>query len=346
MKRSGRKFRLADRSRLVGTIVGAALVLGALPGHAADHVKAGVVRSMSGSPAFIGKDKGFFAAEGIDLEIVFFDSAQPISVAVASGDIDFGNTGLTAAFFNLAAQGALRILVSGTWETPGFQSTGFLVSNQAYAAGLTSLKDIGGRNAAITQSGTPLHYLLARAADKYGIDFKTIKILLLQSNPNVASALTGGQTDVAVQTVAPAYNVIEKGGARLLGWVGDELGRSQSEALFTSTKTANERGDLVKRYLTAYRKALAYFHDAFADANDKRRDGPTAPEVVAIAAKYLEQSPEVIKKGLPFFDPQGRIVEDDFVRVADWYRGQGMLKSELDVKGLIDKRYALIVGAK
>src|SRR5579862_9004835 len=197
---------------------------------AADHVKIGVVRSLGGAPAYVALAKGYFAAEGLDAELLFFDSAQPISVAVASGDADFGTTGLTAAFFNLAAQGALKIISSSTWETPGFQNSGFLVSNQAYAAGLTSLKDIRGRTAAITQSGTPLHYLLAQAAAKYGIDFASLRVLLLQSNPNVATALTGGQTDIAVQTAGPAYAVISKGGARLLGWAGDELPRQQGEA--------------------------------------------------------------------------------------------------------------------
>ncbi len=326
-------------------LLAVSLLLAGAPLHrgtAADHVKIGVVRSLSGTPVYVAKAKGFFADEGLDAELVFFESAQPISVAVASGDADFGTTGLTAAFFNLASQGALRIIGSSTWETPGFQNTGFLVSNQAYVAGLTSLKDIGGHSAAITQSGTPLHYILALAAAKYGIDFQSMRVLLLQSNPNVATALTGGQVDIAMQTAAPAYALIAKGGARLLGWAGDELPREQSEALFTSTRMANERGEVVTRYLHAYREATAYIHDAVADANDRRRDGPAAAEVIAIAAKAIDQSPDVVKQGFPFFDPQARIVERNFSDLAAWYKAQNMLKGELDVKALIDTRYAIV----
>ena len=309
---------------------------------AANKVKIGVVRSLGGAPAYIALAKGYFAAEGLDAELVFFESAQPVSVAVAGGDVDFGTTGLTAAFFNLASQGTLRIISSSTWETPGFQNSGFLVSNQAYAAGLTALKDIGGHTAAITQSGTPLHYLLAQAAAKYQIDFATMRVLLLQSNPNVATALTGGQTDVAVQTAGPAYAVIGKGGARLLGWAGDELPRQQGEAVFTSAKMANEHGDVVSRYMRAYRKAMAYVHAAFADDSDKRRDGPAADEIVALTAKYIDQSPDIVKRGFPFFDPEGRIVAQNYVDLAAWYKAQGMLKGEVDMMTLIDRRYALL----
>jgi NitT/TauT family transport system substrate-binding protein len=332
---------------LTGLMLGAGLAIAAAtPSFAADKVKAGVVRSMGGSPNFLGKAKGFFAEQGIDVDIVFFDSAQPIAIAVASGDCDVGATGLTAAFFNLAGQGTLKIIGSGTWEHPGFQSIGFLVSNQAYDAGLHSLKDIGGKKGAITQSGTPLQYGIALAAKKYHIDYNTIQILLLQSNPNVGTALTGGQTDFAVQTVVPAYTVVNKGGAKLLGWEGDELPPQQNEAFFSSTRMINERGDVLRRYLIGYRKAMAYFHDAFADANDKRRDGPTADEVEQIAAKALEQPIEQIKLGLPFFDRQGRLVERDFVELAAWYKSQGMIKGDINVGAMIDRKNAIMVAPK
>ncbi|HEX4193901.1 MAG TPA: ABC transporter substrate-binding protein [Stellaceae bacterium] len=328
---------------LTALLMGSALALAvtAAPSLANDKVKAGVVRSMGGSPNYVGKEKGFFAAQGIDVDIVFFDSAQPISVAVASGDCDVGTTGVTAAFFNLAAQGALRIIGSGTWEHPGFQSIGYLVSNQAYDAGLHSLKDIAGKKAAITQSGTPLQYAIALAADKYHIDYSKIQVLLLQSNPNVGTALTGGQTDFAVQTVVPAYSVINKGGAKLLGWEGDQVPNEQNEAFFTSVKMMNERPDVLKRYLIAYRQAMTYLHDAFADESDKRRDGPNANEAEEIAAKSLDQPLAQIKLGVPFFDAQGRLVEQDFVKLAAWYKSQGMIKGDIDVPAMIDRRDAI-----
>jgi NitT/TauT family transport system substrate-binding protein len=337
---------------LAALLLGSALIAGsAAPSRAADpikpdHIKDGIVTSMGGLPNFIGKEKGFFAEENIDTEIVFFDAAQPIAIAVASGDIDFGTTGLTAAFFNLAQQGSLRMLGSGTWEHPTFQSIGFLVSNGAYASGLHSLKDIAGRKAGITQSGTPLQYAIALAAKKYDIDYSKLQIVLLQSNPNVGTALTGNQVDFATQTVVPAYDVIKKGGAKLLGWQGDELPPQQNEMLFTSTKLVNDKAELLTRYMRAYRKSMAYLHDAFADANDKRRDGANADEVMNIAAKYLKQPVEQLKEGVPFFSTDGRIDEDNVATLMAWYKSQGMMKGDVAADALIDKRDAVMVTKK
>lgn len=44
----------------------------ALPSIAAEQIKIGVVRSNGGIPSIIAKEKGYFAAEGIDAQLVFF----------------------------------------------------------------------------------------------------------------------------------------------------------------------------------------------------------------------------------------------------------------------------------
>src|SRR3546814_11392351 len=66
----------------------------------------------STAPVFIAKERGYFDAEGIDLEIKTFNAAQAVAVAVASGDADFGITAFTGGFFNLAGKGALKVIAA------------------------------------------------------------------------------------------------------------------------------------------------------------------------------------------------------------------------------------------
>jgi len=84
---------------------------------------------------------------------------------------------------------------------------------------------------------------------------------------------------------------VAKGDIRRLGWVGDLTPGWTGSALFTSTKTANGRGDLVKRFLIAYRKGTHDYHEAFATADEKRKDGPTAPAIIALLAKFTDTAP-------------------------------------------------------
>ncbi len=319
------------------------LSLAAGSASALDHIKIGVVHSLGGASAFVAEAKGYFKEEGLDAELVFFTSAAPIAVAGASGDIDFGSTGMTAAFCNLAHAGTLRIIGSGSWEHPGFETIGFLVSNQAYAAGLHSLKELKGHSVGITQLGTPLHYDLARVLKKYAIPLDSIKVLALQSNPNVASALKGGQVDAAVQTTSNIYSLVAKGDAKVLGWVADEFGSGQSAVTFTTGKMAKEHPDIVRRFLKAFRKGGATWDAGFTDAHGNRKDQPSAPEMIDIVAKALHEPPEVIKRGIGYFDPDDRLVLSDVQDALDWYQEQGMLKTHIDAASMIDKRFAIFV---
>ncbi len=306
-----------------------------------DHVKIGIVSSLGSAPIFVAVEKGYFKDEGLEVEFVPFQSAQPVAVAAASGDIDFGSTGLTMAFFTLANQGALKLIGAGTWEHAGFYGLGFIASNQAFAAGVKSFEDLGGHSVAITQVGTALHYNLGIVLAKHGVDLKTVRVLPLQSNPNIASAIMGGQADAAVLSAANVLALVDKGNAHLLGWLADEFSYGQGDGTFTSTKVANERPDAVRHFLAAFRKGERSWDEAFLDADGKRANQATAPEMIAIAAHYLSQPLAVIELGVPYFDPLARVSVPDIQRALDWYEAQGMLKTHIDAENFIDRRYAI-----
>lgn len=335
--------RLAFRMAIFVATVMLCRGIGVPPATAADQIKIGVVQSQGGASAFVAAAKGYFTAEGLDAKLVLFNSAAPIAVAAAAGDIDFASTALTAAFCNLAYEGTLRIIGSGGWERPGFQTIGFLVSNQAYAAGLHSFKDLKGHSVAITQLGTPLEYDLARILKKYGMAPSDVHVIPLQSNQNIASALKGGEVDVGVQTVANVYALVARGDAKLLGWIADEMGAGQSTITFTTGQMAKEHPDIVRRFLAAFAKGGATWDAAFLDAEGERKNQPDADEMIGIVAKALNEPPAVVARGVGYFDPQNRIALSNIQDVLDWYQANGKIKTHMDATALIDQRFATYV---
>jgi NitT/TauT family transport system substrate-binding protein len=169
----------------------------------AEAIKIGIIRQPNGAALYVAQERGYFAAQGLDAAFVNFDSAQPIAVAVASGDIDFGVTALTAGFYNLAGQGVLRIIAAQTREQPGFRDQAWLLSARAGAAGLAALKDMPGHTIGVTQVGASSHYAIGLAAEKYGFAMSSLRVVPLQSISNLASALIGGQADLAAVTMTP-----------------------------------------------------------------------------------------------------------------------------------------------
>ncbi len=308
-------------------------------GAAAETIKIGTQKPVGG-PLYIAEAKGYYEAEGLTPDYVFFEAGEPIAVAAASGAIDFAVAGLTGGFYSLAGQGALRIIAGQTHEVPTFHANTVAASNRAYGAGLTSVKNLAGHSAAITQIGSAFHYDLGLLAEKYRFDLKSVKLMPLQSNPNAVAAVVGNSADVVV-TIAPwVMPAIQRGDAKLLAFIGDETPWQLSVA-FTATKTANDRSDTVERFLRALRKATRDYHDAFTAADGTRQDQATAPALLDILAKYTGQQPDILKLGLGYMDREARLDVKDVLHQIAWYRAQGMLKNDFDAEAVIDKRYTL-----
>jgi NitT/TauT family transport system substrate-binding protein len=308
---------------------------------AAEAIKIGAVKTGTTGVVFIAQERGYFAAEGVPAELVYFESAQPIAVAAASGAIDFGVTAPTGGLYNLAGQGAVKIIAGAVQEAPGFKSASYLVSSHAYDAGLHAFKDFAGHSFGVSQIGSPPHYALGLLADKYGFDIHGMRVVALQSIPNIGSALSGGQIDATILTASPAIQpAIERGDIKRLGWVGDET-PWQFNLTFTSTKTANERSDTVERFLRAYRHAARDYHDAFTGADGKETLGPGSADLLAIMAKYLGQTVDEAKLGIGYNDADERLDVKDVNHQVEWFKAQGMLKTDATGADMIDKRYAV-----
>jgi NitT/TauT family transport system substrate-binding protein len=325
---------------------GAVLMLGSAPADAGDPIRVGYVStSLASTPIVVADAKGYFMEEGLDAALVGFESSDAIALAVASGDVDFGTTGVSNPFFVLGKAGSLKIIGGDTTEHAGFHSIGFIASNQAYAAGLKSMTDAAGHSFGLTQIGSPLHYSLAVVLEKYGLDLKQVRVIALQSNSNVASALIGGQVDAAIMSSANLLAVVNRNnGGQRLSWLDDEMHYNVAlTGTVVSNKLAESRPESVRRFLAAFRRAAQSWDSAFVDANGTRADQPGAQEMIALVAKGLNQPIKVVIDGLNYIEPEARIAVSDVQRMVDWYEKMGMQKSHIDAKAMIEMRYAQLL---
>ena len=310
------------------------------PARADDLIKIGVVKNSVYGPFFIAETRGYFKAEKLDATLVMFDAALLMSPAVASGALDFAAGNASAAAYNLGGQGALRVIAGFAEDRPGFQLFAFVASNRAYGGGLKSLAALPGHSVAVQALGAAAAYTLSLIETKYHLDPARIRKLPLQSNSNIISAVTGGTADASIGPATQIMPVVTRGEAKLLAFTGDEV-QWQLGTIYTAKKTADERHDVVERFLAAYRRGVHDYDDAFVDAAGERREGADAPAILAILAKYLDQPPEALQPALGYVNEGGHLDVKDIQRQIAWYRSQGMIKSDIDADATIDKRYVI-----
>ena len=329
------------RLAVAGLMALTAVVASSSEGRCQEPLKAkiGVLRLSSSAPVFIAQDKGYFKEAGLDIELKFFDAAQPIAVATASGDVDFGVTAFTAGLYNLAGKGALKVIGGMSREKAGYPLIGYFASNNAHASGLKTPKDLAGKRIAVTQTGSSFHYSLGLLADKYGFKLAEIKVLPMQSLSNAAAALKGETVDAALLPVSTARKLIDDGGARLLGWVGDET-PWQLGAVFASPKALGNK-PLVTKLLAALVRADREYHDVIlasikdgkADINDKTRP------LLEIIAKYTNLPVEQVVGNCAYIDPDGKLDVKNVANQIEWMQEQGFVDKGFGVDAIIAREF-------
>ena len=312
------------------------------PADAADRARIGVLPFTSHSAAFIGVEKGYFAEAGLDVELVTFQAAGPMAVAIASNDIDFGVTAISGALINLAAKGAVKVIGGALTEEKGVDGQKILASNKAFAEGLTSPAALKGRSWGMTGTGSSFHYMISQIAAKEGFSAADLSLKPLQKVGAIIGALKSGQIDAWSIVPHIAKGLAGSGGAKIIGDVADYIDGYQVTVIFTSTRNAAERRGLTERFLAAYGRGIADFNAAMVD----RSEGADALEATTrlihkyvYASRPYEKAKGPIQAGSMRLQPGARLNLGSVAHQLAWFQSEGLVDGAIATDQLVDDSY-------
>lgn len=192
-------------------------------------------------------DNGYFAEEGLEVELVQFTSGATELAAMASGDIDIGYLGVGAHVF--APQGQCIILALDSTDLSGEILT-------RADSGIKTMEDLKGKNVAIS-AGTTSELVLSMALQLNGMEKSDVKMINMDASGKVTSFMTGKIDAISIE--APYTDQIRKEmGAEnviTLSCSADFL----PEAVFTNSwvttqKFLDKNPDAVVKFLKAWLK--------------------------------------------------------------------------------------------
>lgn len=307
-----------------------------------ETIQVGALRLGSHAPNYIAYERSYFEDQNLDVEFVFFDAAQPMAVAIASGDVDFGLTAVSVALINLANRGAVKVIGGSLQEEPGIDGQLILASKQAYDNGLTRPEELAGHSYGITQAGSSFHYMASKIAESSGFETSELTMRPLQGVGNIIGALRTGQID--------AWSIVPNLGKPLadsdeivgIGWISDYIPDYQVTTIFTSTAIANEREELVNRFLAGYSRGVADHNNALVD---KTTDDAEAEAVMRIIAQYIaadqpfERSSVSIRNGAMRINEDGKMNVTNLRDQLEWFQREGLVSSDITFETVFDTRY-------
>lgn len=337
-------------SKIIRTIFSAALLTGAVSGPAMaesssaeqEAIKLGALRFGSHAPSFIAYERGYFEEQGLDVEFVYFDAAQPMAVAIASGDVDFGLTAISGGLINLANRGAVRVVGGALQEEPGIDGQMILASKEAYDQGLTSPDELKGHSFAITQAGSSFHYMASKIAQQSGFSTSDMKLTPLQKVGTIIGALRTGQVD--------AWSIVPNLGKSLsaapeiehIGWIADYIPDYQVTTVFTSTRNVENNRAQVERFLAGFSKGIADHNAALVD---KTASEAETEAVIRIIANYIaadqpfERAAESIRNGAMRINENARMNVSSLRDQLEWFQSEGLVSSDIEFETVVDTSF-------
>src|SRR6188768_3639810 len=159
--------------------------------------KLGYMKIVDVAAMFMAMDKGFFKAEGIELETVPMAGGAVIVQGVTSGDLQFGWTNVIS-LYQAAVEGFdFKLIAGGATNVRG--------SNETHAievlkdSRIQGPKDLQGKTVAVNTLNNIVHLMAMAWVDKYGGNSSKVKFVEIPF-PQMEPALVAGKIDaISVQ---------------------------------------------------------------------------------------------------------------------------------------------------
>ncbi|MCY6381634.1 ABC transporter substrate-binding protein [Hoeflea prorocentri] len=306
-------------------------------------VKVGALRFTSHSGSFIAFERGYFDEAGLDVEFEFFQAAQPMAVAIASGDVDYAVTAMSGGLVSLAQKGAVKVIGGALSEEDGIDGQKFLVSDAAFQAGVKTPKDLDGKKFAVTQAGSSFHYMGSKMAEAEGIE---LSFTPLQKVGAIIGAMKSGQVDGWSIVPHIAKPLAGSGAVHIIGNVSDYLPNYQVTTVFTSAdKAANERA-LTESFLAGFSRGV---DDYAAAMIDKTGGDEGVNQMVDLIHKYVYVDRPREKAAPSIINGTMRLNKGAALNLASiedqltWFKSEGHVKDDVTVDMVVDQSYVNII---
>ena len=329
-----------NRRRTLG-LIGAAAASGLAAPALAQNKKivVGALRFTSHSASFIAAERNYFAEAGLDVELRFFQAAQPMAVAIASGDVDYAVTAISGGLISLADKGAIKVIGGALSEEPGIDGQKILASDAAFQAGVTSPGALGGKKFGITTAGSSFHYMGSKVAKAEGVE---MSFTPLQKVGAIIGALKSGQIDAWSIVPHIAKPLSGSGAVHIIGNISDYLPNYQVTTVFTSANNAdNERGQ-TSDFLTAFSKGAADYSSAMID---KAHGDEGVNEMVDLIHKYVytdrprEKAAPSIINGTMRINLGARLNVASVQDQLSWFQSEDLVDGDITLDTFVDTSY-------
>lgn len=203
-------------------------------------------------PLTIGVQQKFFAAQGLEIEIVNLEGSAKLHQTMMAGAIDMGlGAGTDIAFL---VKGAPEIAVGAITVSPA--QLGIIVP---YNSPIHALADLKGKRIGVSTVGSLTQWLALQLAKKQGWARDDLTFVTDGStSPPQIAALETGEVDAQVSAAALGWALEEQRKGRLLAPASDFVGAFLMNVIYASTSLVQHDPAAIRAFLKGWYNSVDF----------------------------------------------------------------------------------------
>ncbi|MDB5593916.1 MAG: NitT/TauT family transport system substrate-binding protein [Hyphomicrobiales bacterium] len=307
----------------------------------AQKLRVGIVNTGSDIGIYIADKKGYFKAEGLDVEMISFTTAAKMIAPLGAGQLEVGGGTVAAGLYNAAARNiGIKIVADKGSIKPGYNFSSLIVRKDLVDSGrYKSFKDLKGMKVAIAAYGTGNAATLNAALERGGLKWSDVETLELGFPQHVAG-MTTKAIDASI-TNEPLSSLALRQGLAVKAPDDESIyPNHQVAVMLYSTNFAKTQPEAAAKFMRAYLKGVRDYNDGLSNG---RIAGPNAAEVIKTLTEYTPvKDASVYTDTTPnACDPDGRVNLDSLKRDLAFFKEQKWVESpDVTAESMIDMSFA------
>jgi NitT/TauT family transport system substrate-binding protein len=303
------------------------------------RVKYGSQEQVSGVGLYIAAEKGYFAAEGLEVEFIRIGGGPDAAPALATGDLDFAQGAMDPATFNAILRGVpLKFVTHLSLNREDAVTSGLMIRQDVIDSGrYREPQDLRGLTVGTgPAAGSITELFLSRVLDHWGLTLADVQPVNL-SYVDMTTALSNNRLEAA-WNIQPFITALEaRGVAKMVAPLGQFYPGAVTNTLLISPVFAERQPEAARRFVTAQVRGQRDFWHAFI-----KRDNVAGQEAIVDAlTKYTpvkdpQQWRDTIMPGVA---PNGELsdaIVDDY---QNYFVKAGSQREKIETAKVVDHSY-------
>jgi NitT/TauT family transport system substrate-binding protein len=286
------------------------------------------------APLYVAMERGYFAQEGITIELTPIQSGNEAVVQLAAGNFDVSLGGAGAGLFNAAQRGVKFTIVAPLHSERQPVSSPLVISPKR-AGELTSIADLRGKKVAVNARGAGTEYWLAQALAQGGLTMNDVEFVPMPF-PNMPAALENGSLDAAILTEPLTTISMDNGLVQVLA--DDFIDGFTATYVYMGDGLLTQQPEVARGFMRAYLRGTRDLQGEY-----------MTEEVATIIEKYTEVPAAVLMRIFePQYNPNGTVPVQDLETLQQYFQERGLLEYQelLDVSSFVNTELASEVAAE